>query len=318
MKILYGINGEGLGHISRSTKIIEELRCAGHTVHIACMNDEVLTKNDIKIGGVSLKFKNQKIKKLSTIIDFLNLPINKYISLIEGKYGVVDLVITDFEPITARYARKNKINLISIDNQHRFVKIDKNLPLKYRAYNILLSLLLRVFIGKVNDYIVTCFYPQEDSVGVLCKDGEPADNNFTLVYLKDEFIDKFVSAYPFDDFTYIYCKSPEKFKSKYYHDNLVFCSLDKINFSKMLKNCSRVISNAGNQIAGECVYYNKPITCIPIKGQIEQEINGFYLEFYGLGKVSNFNNLVINNKKPDANIENGIHKIMERLGKWLK
>lgn len=318
MIILYGINGEGLGHIKRSNKIIEELKSAGHTVHIACMNDSILTKNDIKIGGVRLKFKNQKIKKLSTIIDFFKLPINKYISSIEAKYGVVDLVITDFEPITARYARKNKINLVSIDNQHRFAKIDKRLPFKYWIYNILLSVLLKVFIGKVNDYIITCFYPEKDSVGTVCVDQTVSDNHFTLVYLKDEFIDKFINAYSFDDFTYVYCKSAEKFKTKYFNKNLIFCELDNINFSKMLKNCSRVISNAGNQITGECVYYNKPITCIPVKGQIEQEINGFYLEYYNLGKVSNLDELVINNKKPDANIENGIRKIMERLEQWLK
>jgi uncharacterized protein (TIGR00661 family) len=317
MNILYGINGEGLGHINRSKHVIDKLRDQGHTVYKACMLNKELSDGDTCIHGVRLKFKNRKIKKIRAIIDYLRLPTNKDVRLLEQRYGKVDLVITDFESTVARYARKNEIPLVSIDNQHRFYKIDYSMPLKYVIYNILLSICVRVFIGKTDDRIVTCFHPQEASYDVLCGQAETKENGTTLVYLKDEFVSAFIKNYKdLKTPTYIYCKSPGSFLQDV-SSNIMLCPLGD-SFKRRLLDCSRVISNGGNQIIGECIQYNKPITCIPIIGQIEQEMNAYYLEKHNLGGVTTIEELKINNKKPDVELNRGIDKLMERLGEWLK
>ena len=317
MKILYGINGEGLGHINRSRHVIDKLRDQGHTVYKACMLNKELSDGDTCIHGVKLKYKNRKIKKIRAIIDYLRLPTRKDVRLLEQRYGKVDLVITDFESTVARYARKNEIPLVSIDNQHRFYKIDYSMPLKYVIYNILLSICVKVFIGKTDDKIVTCFHPQEASYDVLCEQAETKENGTTLVYLKDEFVPAFIKNYKdLKTPTYIYCKSPGSFLQGV-SSNVMLCPLGD-SFKRRLLDCSRVISNAGNQIIGECIQYNKAITCIPIIGQIEQEMNAYYLEKYNLGGVTTIEELEINNKKPDVELNRGIEKLMERLGIWLK
>jgi uncharacterized protein (TIGR00661 family) len=317
MNILYGINGEGLGHINRSKHVIDKLRDQGHTVYKACMLNKELSDGDTCIHGVRLKFKNRKIKKIRAIIDYLRLPTSKDVRLLEQRYGKVDLVITDFESTVARYARKNEIPLVSIDNQHRFYKIDYSMPLKYVIYNILLSICVRVFIGKTDDRIVTCFHPQEASYDVLCGQAETKENGTTLVYLKDEFVPAFIKNYKdLKTPTYIYCKSPGSFLQDV-SSNIMLCPLGD-SFKRRLLDCSRVISNGGNQIIGECIQYNKPITCIPIIGQIEQEMNAYYLEKHNLGGVTTIEELKINNKKPDVELNRGIDKLMERLGEWLK
>lgn len=317
MKILYGVNGEGLGHINRSRYVINKLIDQGHTVYKACMLNKELSDVDTCIHGVKLKFKNRKIKKIRAIIDYLRLPVRKDVKLLEQRYGKVDLVITDFEPTVARYARKNKIPLVSIDNQHRFYKVDYSMPLKYVIYNILLSICVKVFIGKTDDVIVTCFHPQESTYDVLCDQAETKENGTTLVYLKDEFVPAFIKNYKdLKTPTYIYCKSPASFLQDA-SSNIMLCPLGD-SFKRRLLDCSRVISNAGNQIIGECIQYNKPITCIPIIGQIEQEMNAYYLEKYNLGGVTTIEELEINNRKPDVKLNRGIEKLMERLGIWLK
>ena len=317
MKILYGINGEGLGHINRSKHVIDKLKDQGHTVYKACMSNKELSDGDTYIHGVKLKFKNRKIKKIRVIIDYLRLPVRKDVKLLEQRYGKVDLVITDFESMVARYARKNEIPLVSIDNQHRFYKVDYSAPLKYVIYNILLSICVRVFIGKTDDRIVTCFHPQEASYDVLCEQVETKENGTTLVYLKDEFVPDFIKNYKdLKTPTYIYCKSPASFPQDA-SSNITLCPLSD-SFKRKLLECSRIISNAGNQIIGECIQHNKPITCIPIVGQIEQEMNAYYLEKYNLGGVTTIEELKINNKKPDIELNKGIDKLMERLGIWLK
>ena len=317
MNILYGINGEGLGHINRSRHVIDKLRDQGHTVYKACMLNKELSDGDTCIHGVKLKYKNRKIKKIRAIIDYLRLPTSKDVRLLEQRYGKVDLVITDFESTVARYARKNEIPLVSIDNQHRFYKIDYSMPLKYVIYNILLSICVKVFIGKTDDRIVTCFHPQEASYDVLCGQAETKENGTTLVYLKDEFVPTFIKNYKdLKTPTYIYCKSPGSFLQDV-SSNIMLCPLGD-SFKRRLLDCSRVISNGGNQIIGECIQYNKPITCIPIIGQIEQEMNAYYLEKYNLGGVTTIEELEINNKKPNVKLNRGIEKLMERLGIWLK
>ena len=44
-----------------------------------------------------------------------------------------------------------------------------------------------------------------------------------------------------------------------------------------------VICNAGMSTLSEAIYLKKPILCVPLKGQVEQELNAFYLEEKGFG-----------------------------------
>ena len=313
MKILYGINSEGLGHLNRSKIVIKELQKLGHEITTVSSHKE----SDVFIDYLKLKYRNGKIRKASVIWDWLCFPMRKNINKIPN-HGF-DLVITDYEPVTARYARKHKINLVSIDNQHRFSTIDKSLPLKFLIYNIALYLVNKIFIGKTDDQIVTCFHPKEGSYDVLCEHEETkGGDGSTLVYLKDVFVLDFLRNYKDSKTpTYVYCKSLSIENFGYHNSNVKFCPLGD-TFKRRLASCSRVVSNAGNQLIGECIKYNKPITCIPIMGQIEQEINAYYLKKFNLGGVTDIKNLEINNKKPRVVLDRGLDKVIERLRLWLK
>ncbi|RKX69884.1 hypothetical protein DRP43_03960 [candidate division TA06 bacterium] len=69
---------------------------------------------------------------------------------------------------------------------------------------------------------------------------------------------------------------------------------NKENFIKDLLLCKAVITNGGFSLISEAVSLKKPIYSIPIKYQVEQEINAFYLEKSGFGTYSkeiNYNDL---------------------------
>jgi uncharacterized protein (TIGR00661 family) len=55
-------------------------------------------------------------------------------------------------------------------------------------------------------------------------------------------------------------------------------------FLEDLANSTGVITNGGYTLMSEALFFGKPVYSIPIKGQFEQMINGYYLEkeHYGL------------------------------------
>ena len=315
---MYGINGEGLGHLNRSNLIINELRKLGHEVVKACPYDLNQKDGFIPIKSIRLDFKDGKLNKEKVITDFLEFNFNMEMDIIHSSGLRFDLAITDFEPVVARYARKWDIPLISIDNQHRFSSIDFKLPAKYLAYNSFLCLLLKIFIGRVDKSIVTCFHPSPNSCEVICEDGEVTNDGSIVVYLKDNYIEEFLKSDHNGDF-HIFTNLKKKDRG-----NMKFYQLDKDLFKEKLRSCHSVISNAGNQIIGECLYYNKAITCIPIKGQIEQEINSFYLSKYGFGVSTNMENLAAdchflpNRNLPNVYPENGLTQVIRELDEWIK
>lgn len=312
MKILYGINGEGLGHLNRSNLIISELRKAGHEVVKACPLHLEQIDGFIPIKSIRLSFKNGEIYKQKVITDFLEFNFKTEIDIIRASGFNPDLVITDFEPVTARYARKYGLPLVSIDNQHRFSKIDFGLPYKYIAYNFFLSYLLKIFIGRVDKSIVTCFHPAVDACNVVCEDGAISNDSSTIVYLKDVYLDGFLNKSQDGDF-HIFTNTKRKDRK-----NIKFYPLDREFFKERLRSCHSVVSNAGNQIIGECLHYNKAITCLPIRGQVEQEINSIYLEKFGFGVSSSVENFTLNTSLPNVHTENGLHQVMRELSEWIK
>lgn len=305
MKILYGINGEGLGHLNRSRAVIELLVKEGHQVVIASRQSyltEFLEDHEtFEIDHIGLHFTcTGRVDVLRLVKDFWNLSY-------EGISGEYDLVISDYEPVSAKYARSNGIRLVTIDNQHRFSRIDPVLPWRLKLSNLAVKIVNRVLIGKADQNIISCFNPAEGSIPVICDEGTVADDDHVVVYLKDQYIDDFLNCYTPETDTYVFTsKYPAGSRGKIH-----FRELDTQHFKWLLRTCKAVVSNCGNQLIGECMYYGKPYTGIPIIGQSEQEINAFYMEYYGYGKVTSLHpsEFELNLTPPKGQRENGLHHV---------
>ncbi|HEX7585671.1 MAG TPA: glycosyltransferase family protein, partial [Prolixibacteraceae bacterium] len=120
MRILYAIQGTGNGHLARATEIVPILKSIAET--------DVLvsgTQSDLKVpfqidyrlsgmsfiigqnGGVDLMKTIQKLPAIQLIKDIRNLPVDQY-----------DLVISDFEPVSAWACRLRKKTCIGLSHQN--------------------------------------------------------------------------------------------------------------------------------------------------------------------------------------------------------
>ena len=130
MKILYGINATGNGHISRSRIIIAELKKRGHDISciISGRNDDSLYdieefKPFVLKKGFTFSKKDGKIKYLRT---FFNIDLIQFVKDIKSIDEQFDLVITDFEPVSAYFSRVKNIPAFGIGHQYSFYK---NIPM---------------------------------------------------------------------------------------------------------------------------------------------------------------------------------------------
>ena len=130
MKILYGINATGNGHISRARIIIAELKKRGHDISciISGRNDDRLYdvgefKPFVLKKGFTFSKKGGRIKYLRT---FFNIDLIQFVKDIKSIDEQFDLVITDFEPVSAYFSRIKNIPSLGIGHQYSFYK---NIPM---------------------------------------------------------------------------------------------------------------------------------------------------------------------------------------------
>ncbi len=199
-----------------------------------------------------------------------------------------DLVITDFEPLTALLAQTQKKPLISVDNQHQLTRTKIKLPIKYKKDLIADKLVIKLMIRKANYYLITSFFKT------------PITHKNTFLFapiIREEILDlkakeeDYFLVYQGADFSNI-LPTLKNLKEKFIifgpnkegqEDNLTFIKYSLDEWLKYLANARAVIGTAGLSLISECIYLEKPYLALPIKNQIEQTINAEYLEKAELG-----------------------------------
>src|SRR5215469_6036611 len=120
--ILYGVNGEGSGHSSRAREVISHLQDQRHRVHVASFDRGLRNLKDdfevTEIFGLRLTYVNNQVRYRRTIArNLFTAPkavrsIHRLTRLSED--WKIDLVITDFEPISCRVGHRRRLPVISI------------------------------------------------------------------------------------------------------------------------------------------------------------------------------------------------------------
>jgi uncharacterized protein (TIGR00661 family) len=208
-----------------------------------------------------------------------------------------DCVITDFEPMTAYLANHYDVPLITIDNQHRMRYMQYPCPPKLQKDRLLTENIIRAMVPKPDVSLITTFYfgpvknersfcfPPILRSEVLSL--QPKQNDHILVYLTggfETFIDK-LGDFKREQFI-VYGHNKEGSKG-----NLVFKPPSREGFLRDLAGCKAVIATAGFTLMTEALHLRKPYLALPMRGQFEQELNGYLLAQLGYGanlrKVSN-------------------------------
>ncbi len=310
MRILFGIQATGNGHISRSTEIYKLLK-----------QHPEITRLDVLISGgkaqMSLPFEvNYEYKGLSfyygkkgKISILKSIGKAGFLSIIAALWKVpfkkYDLIISDFEPITLWGAKIAGVKRVGIGNMYAMTS--RKFPKTRGSWAT--RMIARVMcpaknkIGmhftRFDDFI---YYPVIRSE---IREAMVFNRNFMLVYLTSytdaELIACFTQFHLRHKKFVIYSKTA---KTEQVVDNCIIKPLDNEGFTQDIASCNGVITAAGFQTVSEALYLGKKLFVIPIKKQSEQLSNARVLA--GMG-VATATDLEVESLKNWVASENKVH-----------
>ena len=284
MKILYGIQLTGNGHITRSIKIITALKSSGFDVDIITSgtNSQLNLPFKIKKQFQGLSFFYNKNGGIDWIKTLLSLKLKQFLSDLKYDVSSYDLIISDFEPVSAWSARRSNKKSLGIGNQYSFRS--KKTPRPF--FKDIFSEIFIKFFAPCKEHIGINYkkYDEFITLPIISDDfinKKVTDKRFYLVYLpsmSSKFISEQINTYCVGSWK-VY--SPDVLKDS--TDGIVkLKKLDKEKFSKDLLNCSGVITASGFSTTSEALVLGKKLWSIPIKGQYEQLCNAKALNKMGV------------------------------------
>jgi len=284
MRILYGIQGTGNGHLSRARLVAKHLQERGADVQYVVSGRERESlfamesfgdywhKTGLSMhsqqGRVRVKETLRELKMTQFMRDVRALPTDKF-----------DVVVSDYEPVTAWAARLSAVPCIGLGHQYG---LGGQAP--RASLDPALAVLLRYF-APADHRIGLHWRPYAEHIAppiVDTKMNLSADTGRILVYLPWEKQSKVTAmlkrlrGYEFVQFS----SSLKDGQSANVH--LRKASL--AGFKQELCGARAVICNAGFELVSEALYLGKPVLAKPIAGQGEQLSNALALEQSGLGR----------------------------------
>jgi uncharacterized protein (TIGR00661 family) len=287
MKILYGVQATGNGHISRSRAVVKALKKSGHEIHVLLSgrNPQQLWEIDTfkpysVFRGLTFAASAGKVRYGRTIRELRMVRFFRDVAAFRA--DDFEVVITDFEPLSAWIARRNRIPSIGLGHQYAF-----RYPVPFAKRDPLALLVLRYFAPA--DYPIGLHYHHFNHpvlppiVADMDKSAVSFDPLKVLVYL------------PFEDTPAVVGMLKDVRKGQFYcyasvkesHDegNIHLRPFSRREFIDDLKTSSGVIANAGFTLTSEALYLGKKLLVKPLAGQLEQTSNALALEQLNLGMV---------------------------------
>src|SRR5258708_2356216 len=167
--ILYGVNGEGSGHSTRAKEVISHLQTSGHKVHVVSFDRGLSNLRAsfavTEIYGLRLAYVNNRMRYRRTLAqNLITAPqavksMKQLMRLAEEKS--IELVITDFEPLSCHVGHRKRLPVIAIDNQHAITNTQVALPRGYRRDIAAVKLLTKLMTPRADAYIVLSFFPAQ-------------------------------------------------------------------------------------------------------------------------------------------------------------
>lgn len=295
-KILYGVNGEGAGHSTRSREVIDYLQRKGHTV-VAASFDRGLANlkgacETIEIHGFRFTYVNNQVRYRRTAMKNLFKAGKAATSLRAVRKLIrergIELAITDFEPLTCRAARLERLPLLSIDNQHMMTNSDVPTPKEFRRDAAAAKLVTRFMTPGADHYLATSFFEarikKKDTEVVppilrrSIVEAHPSDEGHILVYVTSpaKALAETLGSVRAEIVAYGFGREGRE-------GNVLFKKPSLEEFAKDLTTCRAVIANAGFSLLTESLYLGKPFLAVPVKHQYEQLFNAYWLQQKGYG-----------------------------------
>ena len=286
MKILYGVQGTGNGHIARSRAMALSLAKAGVAVDFLFSGRDADSYFSMEAFGNyqtrrGLTFISQHGKIDSWQTAWQARPLQLFREIRELDLSGYDLVLNDFEPVSAWAARQQKVPCIGISHQNCF-----RYPVPASQRNLLDKLLMAYF-APCDQAIGLHWYHFDQPIlpPVVHLQAEEMQQLLSqhqiLVYLPFEALTQILPLLQAFSEQRFVCYHPAQ-KTSETQGNVVLKPLSHQGFIKDLYQSDAVISNAGFELPSEALALGKKLLVKPLSGQFEQMSNASTLQRLGL------------------------------------
>ena len=296
--ILYGVNGEGAGHSTRAKEVLSHLVAQGHRVHVASFDrgmQNLKTNFEVtEIYGFRFAYINNRVRYKRTIAkNLITVPqASRSLSRLKDLVDEwkIDVVITDFEPLTCHVGHRKNLPIISIDNQHCLTNAVVSYPKQYRRDAAAAKLVTRLMTPRANAYLVISFFTA------------PIRKRNTFLFpplLRQEILDATPTQ---GDHVLVYVTSPAPALAKllgsvrcrfiaYGFDregtndegNILYKKPSLNGFFADLTSARAILANSGFSLVTEALHLGKPYLAVPVSHQFEQIFNAYWLQKSGFG-----------------------------------
>ena len=279
MKILYGVQATGNGHITRARALNKYFAAFGIDVDYLFSGREKAKFFDMDEFGswrchrgltfiheaghlkISKTIKENNLRQLFSDIHRLN--INKY-----------DAILTDFEPITAWASRFSKKSCIGVGHQYAF-----NYPVPRRGDSLIPRLVMKNFAPtkiSLGLHWHHFGHPILPPIAETGHNNNVSDPNKIVVYLGFEDTEQVVQLLePFEDYLFVFYGPFAEYESR---GHIQLKPLSRDGFKTDLATAAGVICNAGFELSSEALQLGKKLLVKPLNGQLEQLSNAAALE----------------------------------------
>lgn len=286
MRILYGIQGTGNGHLTRARALAPELEAAGLDVTylVSGRNPNELFDMEpfgdfMHRSGLTFVTDAGKIQLLKTLTQSRPIQFIQDIRKLDLK--PYDLVLSDFEPVTAWASKLQKIPSLAISHQASF----KHAVPKVRGHRHAKAI-MGAYAPTSMSLGVHWYHFDQPVLPPLIGEHTPSaeiNRKKIVMYLNFERLEDIIAlAQPFEEYEFHIFSAVETTQS---YEHITVHPLSYDGFHKHLKDCNGVISNAGFELASECIKLGKKLLVKPLHGQFEQLSNALALTQLDRGSV---------------------------------
>jgi uncharacterized protein (TIGR00661 family) len=283
MKILYAIQGTGNGHISRAREIVPMLQQHGEVdLLISGTQADVKLSQPVtyqlhgfsfifgKKGGVN-HYETWKTMNLPRFVaDMRKLPLKEY-----------NLILNDFEPVTAWACRLRGIESVGLSHQASFqsAKVPKPKSIDWAQ-------LVMKYYAPSTHYVGFHFKPYDDFIHTPVIRSEIRSLRTTnlghyTVYLPaiaDQLLVPILRQIPSVRWQ-VFSKHT---KLSFTDGTVSVCPINNEDFNTSLASCTGLLTGGGFEGPSEALFLGKKLLVAPMKFQYEQQCNAYALKKLGI------------------------------------
>jgi len=324
MKILYAIQGTGNGHISRAREIVPLLQQYGELdLLVSGTEAEVSLAQPVKYrfhgfsfvfgsnGGVD-NWATYKLMNLPRLLkDIRSLPLKQY-----------DLVINDFEPVSAWACKVQKIPSVSLSHQCSFLS-----PKTPRSTKRSWAEWLFKYYSPTTHHVGFHFERYDDFIHTPVIRSEirnltTSNAGHYSVYLP-AYDDKLLIRHLNKTRNVQWHIFSKREKTPYEQENVQVFPVNNEAFNTSLASCEGLLTGGGFEGPAEALFLQKKVMMIPMKGQYEQQCNALAASRLGVPVVNeiddqfvfHLNNWISSDKKTTIDFPDETASIVDGLVK---